>query len=475
MILTEILFLIIIFISSGVLFWSFKKKERIYTYPFFNLLTFIIYLFPQVYDIIYNSNTIQNLTPSMINRFLVMVCLCLLTAWFAYTRPTSKKITINSPQNKLKNEKLTQENANVFFKIAIIYTYIGLFSFVLSIPLSDTNELSGAGRTGITTILFFFGQLQYIGLVLLFLTVEHIDKKKLSLIEKLAFILPIVLNSIVFLSTFKRSYLINLFISIFIPKFFVKGYVVPRKILIISVLIAFLLFSGPVVRAVRVANNIRGDWTKFYEADYSAIWEAVSNTNFNESVNKTFESEKQVNEVKNAILYMESINVTESYTLGLGAWQTIINRFIPAQLLGDDFKNWISFSDITLSSFEQFHDICTSSLFRDIFKYDCMKGVVLTGFSTAYAEFWYFGCLFFALYAHIFKILWYKSVVEKDIISQTIYVYLFTNIISSVTHSILNILPSFVFAYLFIYLFLSRVKSESKKNPSISEVKYSDK
>ncbi|NCO76109.1 MAG: hypothetical protein GW856_12890, partial [Cyanobacteria bacterium] len=453
----------IIFISSGILFWSFKKKERLYEYPFFNLLTFAIYLLPQAYDIVYNPTTIQNLTPEMIDRFLVMVCLCLLTAWIAYTRTIPRKITKNSAQNKLKNEKLTTENANLFFKIAIIYTYIGLFSFLLSIPLSGTNELSGGGRTGITTILFFFGQLQYIGLVLLFLTVEHIEKRKLSLIEKLAFILPIALNSIVFLSTFKRSYLINLFISISIPKFFVKRYVVPRKILIISVLIAFLLFSGPVVRTVRVANNIRGDWTKFYEADYSAIWEAVSNIDINENVNKTFESENKVNEVKNAILYMESVSTTESYTLGLGAWQTIINRFIPAQLLGDDFKNWISLSDTSLSSFEQFRDLCSSPLFRDVFKYNCVRGVVLTGFSTAYAEFWYFGCLFFALYAHIFKILWYKSVVENNIISQTIYVYLFTNIIPSVTHSVLNMIPSLIFSYLFIYLCLTKIKLKKSK------------
>lgn len=461
MINNQILLLAGGFIFCVIIYWSFLKKERIYQYPLISVGVFLVYLAPKTYNIITNPNIVANITPEMVSRFLFMVCLSYASLWFVYRMPISHTRKIQTPKKKQANDNYLKYNAPTLFKIAIFYVYFGLFNFILSIPLSDTNELSGAGRTGITTILFFFGQLCYVGFSMLFLIVDYIKKEReLSLMEKLAFILPVIFTLIVFLSSFKRSYLVSLALSYFIAQFFRSGYVLSRKFIIASGLVLLLIFNAAFVGTIRRASNIRGDWTRFHEADFSSIVNSVAETSIEDTLTETFESEK-ADEVKNAILYMDSVYKYDSYTLGLGMWQTTIDKIIPGQLLGREFKRFLMFTEIGRSSFEQFNQFC-SSVFREMYNYNCRAGVVLTGFSSAFAEFSYFGFIFFAVYALIFKLLWYESTVENNIISQALYIPWILESVGVVTHSAISLIPNFIYLFFLVYLPLTSLKSKNK-------------
>ena len=102
-------------------------------------------------------------------------------------------------------------------------------------------------------------------------------------------------------------------------------------------------------------------------------------------------------ELKNATVLIAATRESGAYEYGASYWNRIVFRFVPAQFVGESFKNslMVGGTQRDLGDFTE-----------DELGYRMPPGSTVTGIGDAFHEFSYLGCLFFAAMAYLFKDLW---------------------------------------------------------------------
>lgn len=441
-IINEILALIFGFISAYFIFWGFSKNERLYQYPFIAGLTCITYIVPQMQSILKFP---QLLTQAAIARAFFMSCLCLIMIWFGYQNKVdytykgihknTKKLTdignIDS-QNFSKNKIYNDDNE--LLNISLIYIFVGLLSNIASTFLEDTNPLAGGGRTGITTVLFFLGRNLYIGLSLTWLI--YLKTKKIRLIDSIALTVSFVFILLSGLVAAKREIIVNFFIIFTLPFYFVQDKAISRKLMAVLLIFGILLINPYTISTIRQSSGIRGDWTRYDQADYSKIFESIFNQDYYSNVDRFFNEEEQL-EMRNASFIMDYVWKDNKYGWGTGFWNELIFTWVPAQFLSQEFKASLQVDTASSSCKE----------ITQNYGYSCRAGQTKTGFAEAFAEFDYFGCFVFYMFSYLYKFLWVKATKEKSLLAQLAYIHLIVRGTHIITHGT-NEFPSRVLFFI---------------------------
>jgi hypothetical protein len=85
-------------------------------------------------------------------------------------------------------------------------------------------------------------------------------------------------------------------------------------------------------------------------------------------------------------------------------------------------------------------------------RYKIPVGSTLTGIGDSFREFWYFGALFFALLAIVFKSLWHACLRRDAIFAQLLYIQTSTAAMRAVTHQTVDYLPGLTYNLIFLGL-----------------------
>lgn len=416
-------FYLFIFISICIviIYWSIIRLERIYQFPFFMVSVFLSFVLPQAIAIIKNPGTFVSSTA--LDRMLFYVCLCVAMCWIGYQFP---------PNHKWLAKLRIPVDEDKLFKMGIVLLIIGsLCLWIISyIGVQKTDQ---GMWTGPATILIFFAGVLNIALPLFLL--RTLKNPSLTNIALTSIIILPKLQVIIIYG--RRQPTIAFIVTVGLCLFIVKNYIPPRILLLTLIPIAAYI--------IPTIGNLRG---KFWELAIAGNWDAI------QSVSKQgLEGvvEGKILELRNATLVMDYVTQFDQYAYGRQLWNTFIFQYVPAQLLGTEFKQSLQFNNnIDLMSF---------------YGYQPNFGSTITGMGDSFIDFGFLGCLFFALMAYFFKTLWVSTVQEKSIISTLLYISLIDSAMIGITHGIGRFVNEFIFkcGVLFLVYYFCKFSPEIRR------------
>ncbi|MBW4545034.1 MAG: hypothetical protein KME25_11390 [Symplocastrum torsivum CPER-KK1] len=367
---------------------------------------FVSFILPQAIALINKPGPVSQ---EALERVFLMSCLCAAMCWFGYQLPPSR--------NLIKKLDLAIDTKKLF-QGGIVFVLIGYVSYFLIMRQPEAAR-ENTQWTGIITIYAFFSTLIYPGLtILLSSTLRHPTISKLILT---AFAAALPLHTIILYG--RREPTATFILTIGLSLYFIRKLVPPRWLVISFVVIA--LFAIPLTGTYRAIAKT-GDWSQLQEIQ---PLETLEN----------FVKNQEILELKNAALLMDAAVRTNQYGYGIEYWNSLIFRFVPAQLVGANFKKLLQ---IELANYD----------LETLYRYKMTTGITITGIGDAFTQFDYMGCLFFFCLAWFFKTLWFSANYKNSITSQIFYVSLFSPSMLSVTHGTVGFIPDFVFNLIFLSL-----------------------
>lgn len=122
-------------------------------------------------------------------------------------------------------------------------------------------------------------------------------------------------------------------------------------------------------------------------------------------------------EMQACIYGMRTVMRNDSYDYGAGYWNALIQDFVPAQIVGSEFKQSLK--------------IPTKS--DSIVGYKILKGSTMTGFYDSFKAFGYLGCLVFFIIGWFMSTL-YRKAMNGDTFNMIFYLCILVDALHAVTH-----------------------------------------
>lgn len=449
--MNQLLLGLLFLICIGLIMWGLKQKNGIYQYPFLAGSTFIVYIFPQAFAITQYPGDIPKIA---IQRTLVMCCLCLTMCFLGY------KIKIPSKWLLKKQQIYDKNRLNIAAYIYIIIGIILLFSssFVEPKFASGGAETAyRAGHTGIVTVILFFSRVFYLGFSIIY--IQILDKRhKVSSIQLIFFVSSLLLILAIIITGGRREPSIFLGLSSILCFYFSRKKIVSKWIIIFGIIISIFAINPYTIHQYRVATELKGDFTRFRQANYIEFLNKITQINYIDNFNKLLNTEKNL-EIRNAALYIDEVVRDKEYQWGIGYWNRLIFSWVPAQFVGKDLKNSLK---IDLGS--EIGAFCNTVSFG--YNYSCRSGQTFTGIADAFGQFDYFGCLIFGIISFFFKVLWQQALYQKSLFAKVAYINLIVRGMLVITHNTLEFPSRIMYFMIFsspIWLWSSLSKRKRSK------------
>jgi hypothetical protein len=262
--------------------------------------------------------------------------------------------------------------------------------------------ISGAWSGLPVAYLFFASVLTYAYVLSVNLWLRHRSKTALAII---AITCSVYFSIIVFGG--RRQPTAEFFLMPAVTIWFIRRKAAPRVAAIIGILgmVMFLPSTGDYRSAADLVKH-HGGWSRLREIAYLGNLEHTLRVGGHDFTN--------------AALRIEAVDRSASFDFGLSFYNALIASYVPRQVLGQEFKQSLM---VPLPDPE-----------FEIFGYVSWTGSTWTGFATAFASLWYFGCLLFFLFAWSMGWL-YSRANQGDLMSQVLYAAMLVQSAMVVTHS----------------------------------------
>lgn len=407
--MAEIYLIAIVGVLLCVLIRGLASPLRMYEYPYFMSAVFAAFVAPQAISLIRFP---LGATPRSIDAVLLMTLLCLLACLIGYRAAPARWI-LKSVDVPVDDRKL--------FHWGVLFTCCGLF-FTYLIGAMTSSERGGNLWSGKVTIYLFFASLAHPGLSICLREALMRGGSTAWLWALMGAWIPVV-SGLVY---GRREPTVLFVLTIALTLFYCRRKVVPRWAMILGIVVAAV--GIPATTQYRMAAGTRGTAAAITEIDFVG--------NFNR-----FISNPAVLELRNAAMMIETTTRTGKYDLGRGYWDELVFRFVPAQVLGKDFKHGLMFSPADKERQEQEFAVLG---------YKATGGTTLTGMGDSFREFGYAGAIVFAVMAVIFKSLWQASLKRDAVFPQLLYIQTCTSAMLAITHQTVNYLPGLIYNLVFI-------------------------
>ena len=402
--------LVLVFASSlSLFFWGLRYKERICQYPFFMGFAFVSFILPQAVVV---QSTPFPASVEGVNRVFVMAFLSALMCWIGYR--------IKLPATILKNINRSTDSSIIRIG-GFLYSCIGLGLWLLIYSLPESRGV-GQYWTGVITIYAFFANLLNVGFVILL-----IDIFKKPAIYKFLLILPSA-STLLYRCVIagRRTSIMFVVFGILCALFFVRRKAPSRSLVLIGALLAVLTLAS--VHEYRVISK-SGNWSEVSKINPVENLKALAEENDAKSL-----------ELRNAAAFIDNTVQMGDHQWGTGYWDRLVFRWVPAQLLGKEFKDSLTIGKDLNARYETIYET---------YGYKHQKGTTVTGLGDSFLELDYFGCLLFAALALFFKCFWLRAV-AGDLFSQTLYILMVPSAFTFLTHGTTEFLPILIFYLIFL-------------------------
>ncbi len=399
------------------------RPRLIYEYPYFMAATFTGFILPQAYALYRNE-----WGGIYLQTTLVMCFLCLACCWLGYRW---------RPHPGLLEKLNVPIDTGRFLHGGIVLILVGWY-FTYKFETLPEEELTSM-MTGIGTIYLFFGGLVYPGFAICF----YCALKQRKIFPWIATTVAAIVPLQTALLYGRREPTVLFLLSIGLATFFIKGKTAPRWAIIAGILGAMIVIPGTSEYRTRAKED---------------PWAALQETNFTEEFQESLDPDA-ISELKNAAALIAATQATGDYEFGEGYWNRVVFRFVPAQLLGKDFKD-----SLMIGGRQRDY----GDFVADILGFELPVGSTVTGIGDSFNQFGYFGCLFFGALGYLFKTLWAAANQPNGIVAQILYTQVATSAMRAVTHQTVDFLPGFIYGTIFIWLIALYAADQSLSQELVS-------
>ena len=413
---------------GGVFIHGLVKPERFFEYPYFMAAAFAVFILPQALSLLRFPGPAQ---PDEVEAALLMTILCLVMSLVGYRLPVNSWILSHASVRVSSNRLL--QGGILFILCGFLFEYL--------ISQMSPEETGGSMWTGKVTIYNFFAKLVYPGFCICLTTALRRGGLVPWMFTVLGTWIPI--QAIIFAGRREPAVLFGLTLGL--TFFFQRRFIPPRGVALAA--FVFAMLAIPATGAYRSAMTFGG----FADARRIDLIE-----NFDQFLN-----DESILELRNAAMVISATSKMGMYEYGTGYWDQLVFRFVPSQILGTEFKESLMFRSID----EHLED----ELWRHGFQISV--GSTITGMGDSFQQLGYFGCLFFAMMAVIFRSLWEASLGPHALFAQLLYILSMTSAMRAITHQTVDFFPGFFYNIVFlgalIWYARERESVESQQEPAL--------
>jgi hypothetical protein len=381
-------FLLIAFavVCAGLLAWGMREKGRIYEFPFLAGATFAAFVLPQLIglrnDIVLPEYALEKTT------FMSILC-----AGMCYLGYIARPKPLQMLDWKFDHNKLMGASA----ALTLIGAY---FFFGLSRLPEDLRE--AAQWTGLPVAYLFFAQILGYGFALAVLTYATTRSRWalwIALFGSLFYVDRIFLTG-------RRGVTLEFAFIVLLCFWFGRKFSLPRPLMLAAVIFGTLLLHST------------GDYRAVAMDDEAFRWKQLKEISFLENLKQQM-TEGGV-ELENAVFQIAATDETKNLDFGLFHWNTLVSNYVPAQLLGENFKQSLMAPMQEDDSYVLFGHVPS-------------LGSTMTGMVDAFGSFWYFGCLKFFLIGLVLRKV-YAAAAQGHLIARVCYMLIITDALHTITH-----------------------------------------
>jgi hypothetical protein len=382
--------------------------RRLFEYPWAMSAVFAAFVAPQLLSLL---NRPDRIPPGSYAPLVGMAILCMLACWLGYAKKPSPGVARGCTV-RLNDDRLLHGGL-ALLAIGIVSTFL----MAGAAELAENRTQHGI-FTGASTMWHFFGQLQPLGFgIVLMSALRRPDTVTIGAVVA-GLWSPLV--AAVFFGRREPTVLTALIIMLSL--FFRKGVSPPRWVVLFGILAAGFLI--PITSEYRMYAKDDGlmALTRFdpIQTLSDAYWNG------------------KAGELSYAAHVIAATRETGEYGYGRGYWNTMVFRFVPAQIVGQDTKEGLMLANPS-----------TTQLVLPR-RSGVTVGTTQTGLADSFSEFGYFGCLFFALVAVLFRNLWEAATRYRSTSAQLLYMVMLSSSMRAITHQTWDFLPALVYNGLFL-------------------------
>lgn len=368
-----------------------NKTLPLHSFLFIFIFASSVFILPQ-YITIYNKLNDDLLTP-----ITVYITLCYLFTVIGCNLNLS--FGLRRWKNPLEN--IFHEDYLIVYSIFFLIT--ATFGFIKLLGSESALSSQWSGKDVIYN--FFYTTYRY---ALIFSSIGFFKTKKKQ------FLLLLIVSSLFSLDRIliggRRTDLVYYAIAVGIPYLYYTNAKIKLVILIPSIIIAFQLLTFMVaLRTVTLNGNGFGSFAS--GLSLPNITDIIS---VNEGLKK---EESRAPELTACCYSMEAIDRNSAFNYGAVYWNSIIQDFVPASVVGEGLKK-----SLMLPTKEY-----------KLEGYSIFMGSTTTGFFDTYSAFGYFGCLFFMLMAYVMNGI-YNRAINGNIFYMIFYLCIIVDALHAVTH-----------------------------------------
>ncbi len=384
--MTTILLVVLGLLCVALIAWGLRAKGRYFEFPFLAGGTFISFVLPQLIGL--QSN--HELPPGALDQTIVMAILCAGMCYGGYAwrdRPLEK---FNWP---LLDQKLIYASS----ALTVVGAY---FFFAISRLPEDVRESSS--WTGLPVAYHFFAQALGYGFAIAMTLFA--DKGSKAALGVAMFAALFYLDRI-FLSG-RRGVTLEFVFVILLALWFGRRLALPRPIILAGLVLGTL------------ALHSTGDYRAVAADEGGDRWKRVKDIAFMENLQKQLT--EGGSEMANAVYSIAATERSGSYDFGVFHWNTLVFNYVPAQLLGEEFKQSLL---VPLEDADAYK----------MYGHQASSGSTFSGLVDAFGSFWYFGCLKFFVIGFVLRRL-YAAAMAGHFIAKILYMLMITNALHCITH-----------------------------------------
>lgn len=375
-----------------VIGWVYSENGREFSFPFLAAAVYLGWFAPQVYALM----KLDVLDEFDFMKYQILTLGCVAMSWIGWIAGSKLSFAFES--------RLPTRNEKVHIAVCLVF---GGFFFYKFGQWQTMNEHFTGELHGIATIYVFFSELFSIGFSLAL--VWYLKTKDKIYLIPVAVGLGMYLNK-AFIQG-RRSAAAELAFILG-----VSFWGVMRKRLNFS-----LVLLAALVGALFV-NSIAEYREKMFGADADGrFWEIDYVGNMLGTAGG--ETDAYLYEVRNGVVNVSAVSASNEYDFGLAIWNSIIFGFVPAQIVGKEFKEMLMAPVLHIEEVSKL-----------VYNYVPWGGTTPTGVSTTYQSFWIFGCLEFFMFAFILARIFAKGV-GGSAVHLAIFPLLAIQTVQTFTHS----------------------------------------
>ena len=380
-----LLIAVLFLVCLALIVQGMRAPGKIYEFPFLAGATFLGFVLPQM-PALANDPFLPSDAFTKTALFTILCAAMCGIGWSAARRP------FEGPYWTFDDRRL--------LGVAAFLSLIGAFFFYKVTQLPDEMRLV-ARMTGLpVAYLFFAGLLTYGFAIAVFCFAKRRSGAALVIA---VFGSLFYLNSILIWG--RRQVTVEFVLVIALAVWFGRGVAAPRVLALAGIFAgALALFSTGHYRGlVGAYDGNEPSWSEVSTIDVLG--------NFKEVL------ELGGPEMRNALLRIHAVDRSMAFDYGLFHWNVLVFNYVPAQLLGREFKE-----SLQIPFYEQLD-----------LEYDPPFGTTETGMSDAFASFWYFGALKFFLISYLLGRM-YRTAAAGSLLCQLLYALSLSAAMLTITH-----------------------------------------